>query len=166
MSRIMLNFHPFSNTTHISGNRAKEATYYLSFSSFHFAWEACVPGWKGLGICCGNSSYKEVIHLSGELSLLSWTRLVRQGFLVWFCVFVKLTTLQCMDSPAQESLQCLFSLDWSTGDREHLLLGVVLGKKTGGWEWVLSPYTVTLSPVNIWSLPGIIPTSGEKGPLP
>ena len=80
MSRIMLNFHPFSNTTHISGNRAKEATYYLSFSSFHFAWEACVPGWKGLGICCGNSSYKEVIHLSGELSLLSWTRLVRQGF--------------------------------------------------------------------------------------
>ena len=74
-----------------------------------------------------------------------------------------------MESPHQESLQSEFSLDCQV----LLLLGEArpLGSAAGRcWEirqvaWSKPPF-LTLSPMNIWPLPGILLTFGEKGSLP
>ena len=87
--RIMLNFHPSSNTAHHC-EQSKESDTLILIILFHLppakVQEACVPGWKGLTICWRNNSCKEISQLVRELSLLSWARLVRQLFFV--CLFV------------------------------------------------------------------------------
>lgn len=74
-----------------------------------------------------------------------------------------------MESPHQESLQSEFSLDCQV----LLLLGEAgpLGSAAGRcWEIRQvagsKPPFLTLSPMNIWPLPGILLTFGEKGSLP